>query len=150
MAIPTSYDEAGLKAYLHAELGTMATGLEWTVDAGSYDEIVYDSLFRYGQIDIGEITGADNVRRLRCLAKVFVWRAVVKAVAGDFDFSADGASFSRSQIQTMAEKALRMAEDEAGPYLYDDDDDNRNAACITKVTHKHDPYQYVPDDERTL
>jgi hypothetical protein len=144
MAAPTSYTETSLKIYMHTALGAVATALGWTVQDGNYDELVNETLLVYGTDDVTGISGQDNIRKLRTLARVEAWRAVVRETAGDYDFSADGGSYKRSQIHAQAKMALEAAQDEAA--LYDDS----YRVVIDQVKHVHDPYAYFPDEERTV
>jgi hypothetical protein len=140
MAIPTSYTEATLKAFMHAELREVATALGWTVVAGSYDEPLIETLLAYG---VSDIVAATDIRKLRALARREVWRAVASATAGDHDFSAEGASYSRSQIHAQALAMLTRAESDAGRY----DAGGGYAVTISK-THYADPYQRMTMEER--
>lgn len=140
----TVYDEATLKAYMAADLGPMATMLGWTVEGGDYDEIYVSTLLRLGVEDLSGLTGLDNLRKVRAFASVEAWRAVIKALAGRYDFSADGASLSRSQAQVQAAESLSLAEDEAMSY------GDWNVATMTSVVHKHDPHTYLEEEDRTL
>lgn len=145
MAAPSSYSETGLADYMHAVLGPVATALDYTSPA-SYVEAVNEALLDYGTDDISTVSGRDNIRKLRALAMVQAWRLVVQHVSGDYDFSADGGTYNRSQIQKQAAEALARAEQTAitlgatpGYVL-----------GIDTITHIHDPYRYVPDEERIL
>ncbi len=144
MAVPTSYTETELAEYAHATLGAVALALDWSVPNGNYDEIVNDSLLAYGETDISLISGVDNIKKLRVLTKLYAWRAVAAISSADFDFSADGGRYSRSQIHAMALEALDLAEREAGQY------DPIYRIGIDSLDYKHDPYKYRPEDERTL
>jgi hypothetical protein len=114
MAVPTAYTEDTLKAYMHGRLGGMASILEWTVAGGSYDEIVNDTLFGYGQTDISLITGAANIQLLRAYAGYYLWMAVAGGLANQMDYThADsGATYKRSQLYDHALKMAQAAEDE--------------------------------------
>lgn len=113
MAAPSSYTEATLKAYMHGVTGNLASKeiLNWTVASGSYDEAVNEALLSYGTSDIATIQGADNLRLLRALARRELWRAVVQATAGQFDYrhADSGALYDRSQIHKHALAMLALA-----------------------------------------
>ena len=118
--------------------------MEWTVLAGSYDEIVNDALAAYGASDISTITGAANIQKLRTLARVYAMRRVVNQYASKFDFSADGNSVSRSQLNDMAGKALARFESEAMAWLPE------YAVNVQRVDHPHNPYNSIDAEDRTL
>jgi len=140
--VPTAYTLTELKTFIHTTLGVMATHLGWTVNAGSYDDAVITALFRYGADSAADAT---DIRKLRAIAAVEAWRRVVGTLTIDFDFSADGGDFKRSQMLNHAMAALGLAEDEAAPY-----DQDTNIMVVTKMDHKHDPYSYHDEEDITL
>lgn len=145
MTTPTSYTEATLAAYMHATLGDVASALGWASGTASYGEAVNETALAYGVDDITTITGRENIARLRALARAESWRQVMAYTAGDFDFSADGASYNRSQVHAQAKAALQLAEADAmryGAYGFD--------VVVQNVRDVHDPYAYIPDDDRVL
>lgn len=144
MAAPTSYTELALAMYMHATLREVGEALGWQPSAGDYDEAVNETLLTYGASDIAAISGQANIRRLRTLARVQAWQQVVNATAGDYAFSADGASYHREQVHAQALSNLRQAQTEALAY----DPDYR--VGVDRIEHKHDPYTYLPEDRRTL
>lgn len=137
MAAPTSYTEATFKAYLHSVLGGVASALGWTVDGGDYDEILNETLLAYSVDDIADAT---SIRKLRALGRVELWRQVLRSVAADYDFrTADGAQFSRSQIQEMAK--VNFNQELTDAMVYDD------RYQIEAVTLIYDDYYTPPDLE---
>lgn len=145
MSAPASYTEATLAAYMHSALGDTATALGWAAGTASYGEAINETLLAYGAGDIATVTGNDNIARLRALARAEAWRQVAAYTAGNFDFSADGASYNRSQMHAQAKAAVQMAEADAmryGAYGYD--------VVIQNVQDVHDPYAYIEDDDREL
>lgn len=144
MPAPSTYTEESLSAYMDSILGAVADVLSWSVAGGDYAEAVNETLLAYGVDDIALVTGRENIKRLRALARREVWRAVVNVTAGDYDFEADGGKYSRSEINKMAMQNLIRAESEAAEY------DPLWRVGVDAVTYKHDPYGYLPDDERTV
>lgn len=144
MALPTSYTEAELKAFIHSDLGAHAEYLEWTVATGSYDEIVNDALAMYGASSISTITGAANIQKLRTLARLYAMVRVVNQYATKYDFSADGNSVSRSQLHEMAKAELVRIENEAMQYT------SAYAVNVQRVDHPHNPYNSIDYDDRVL
>lgn len=137
MAIPTEYTEATLKAFMHSELREVAEVLGWTVNAGSYDPIVDNTLELYG---VSTITEAIDIKKLRLLARVALWRAVVTTVSLDYAFSADGGNFSRNQMVESARRTLQSLETDALSYL---------DSYIVQVAALHspkDPYRVQDED----
>jgi hypothetical protein len=144
MPIPNSYTEKTLAEYMHLMLGKVAKALDLHLgpnDAGDYAEAVNDALLAYGTDTIATITGIDNLQKLRALARVAAWQYVINNFAALYDFSADGASYNRSQLLANAEKALAVAIDGSLPYL------PTYQAKIVAVDHRDDPYRYRPEDE---
>jgi hypothetical protein len=144
MAAPTVYTEKTLADFMQATLADLATTLGWTTTPDDYQEAVNEALLTYGTSAISTITGTTNIRKLRAIARVQVWRQVVAAVAGDYDFEADGAKFDRSQVQEMARQALALAEVDAMAYGALDGYE----VGVDTVVNIHDPYRYVEDDDR--
>lgn len=144
MPAPSVYTELTLKDYIHRILGAVADVLSWSVPNGSYDEIVNETLLVYGESDISEITGEDNIRKLRTLARRETWRAVIQETAASYDFQSGGGSYSRSLIHKMAMENLAKAESDASEF------DPAWNVSIDTLNHLHDPYQYREPDDRTL
>ena len=144
MPIPSAYTEKTLAEYMHLMLGKTAQALDLHFgpdDAGDYAQAVQDALLDYGAEDIAAISGVDGIRKLRALAKVAAWRHVVNNFAAFYDTSADGASYTRSQLFKQAKESLELAEDEALPYS------PNYSARLVRVDHRHDPYRVRPEDE---
>ncbi len=112
MAVPTSYTESDFKDYLHAELGPVAQALGWEVASGQYDEPLNDALFGIGATVISGVS-SDDINGFRILGKLETWRKVLHHVSGDFDFSDEGASLSRSQVHDMAIDVIEKLEESA-------------------------------------
>lgn len=147
MAIPTSYTEATLAAYLNGQAGAVAGLLSWTVAGDSYDELVADTLLTYGTDDISTISGTGNIRALRALARRTLWRAVIPALAGFYDYSTpDGFSEHESQLQKQAVASLSLAESDCAALGVAGD---AYAVEVTPVRYVDDPYVWYPDTERT-
>lgn len=109
MAAPTAYTEISLMNYMHECLNGVGDVLGFD-PPHAYDEAVNEVLLVYGTADVTAVTGANNIRKLRAIARVEVWRKVLAATAGDYDFRReDGAQYSRSQIHAQAEKMFNQA-----------------------------------------
>lgn len=140
MTVPTSYTESELAAYMQTTIAPLDGVLGWTTVPDNYQEPVNDALLAYGVADIAEAT---DMVKLRTLARLMVWRAVVAATAGTYDYRVDNEQFSRSQIHEHAAAMLAIAESEAGAYV----DDGRYSIAVGTVGYETDPYQYVPCSE---
>lgn len=115
MTIPTSYTSETFAAYLHRQLGPVTPGiLGWSVDAGSYDDILTDTLVALGYEDVMNVSGRENLRKLRALGLVYLWRSVVSQLAVTvYNVSTPAGSFSRGRLAEQARTALTLAEQEA-------------------------------------
>lgn len=149
MALPTSYDEAALIAYMQTITKSVADTLKWT--SANYAEAINDCLILYG---VGSVTGATDITKLRSLAQVAAWRHIVLATVANFDYSSDtGAGGGQvwqkeSQIHTQAKLMLERAEKAAvgAGYMLDDEaallNTERYAIGMSKVVYD-DPYTQV-------
>jgi len=137
MTAPTSYTEDQLKGFMHRTLGAVASVLNWDVFTNAYDEAAIETLLAYGVDTIAEAT---DMRKLRALARREVWRAVMHETVGDFDFSADGGSYNRSQIHAQAVTQFSRAADDALEY-----DDINWRVSVATLTQEYDPYA-PPED----
>lgn len=112
MALPASYTEESLKAFMLTATERIATVIKFTAD--KFADAVNETLVAYGTDDIAEAT---DVKKLRALARVEAWRAMVDATTGEFDYSADSGQtathYKRSQLHDHALKAFARAEAEA-------------------------------------
>jgi single-stranded DNA-specific DHH superfamily exonuclease len=139
MALPSAYSDATIGAFMVDELGPVATTLGWTYAGGSFNEAINDLLVLAGLTAIADVA----VGKARALARVAVWRRVVSHTAGDFAFSADGASFNRNQFHEQARARLIQVEADAGADGY------LGAYQITTedVAYINDPYHRILGDD---
>lgn len=143
MAAPSSYSETTLAQYMQEVLSEVATILGWTTTPDDYQTAVDETLLQYGVDDITTVTGRENIKKLRTLARVEVWRQAMAATAGDYDFSADGGRYNRSQVHEQAKAQHAMALQDAMAYGLDN-----YRVTIDSINHIHDPYEYFEDDDR--
>lgn len=134
MPVPTSYTEEQFKAYLHSVLADTAALLGWTVDGGSYDEVVIDALFACDVTDITELSGAAAMRQLRVLGRLKLWAAVLRAALPEINYTADGATFNREAVFQHAMQMMKEARIDALPY------DPDYTVDIAGVSRADDPY----------
>lgn len=102
-----------LAAYITANFGQVKSQLGWS-DSLQIVAITDRALEWYGVSTEAEATDS---RKLHALADVAVWRQALADVSLDYNFSADGASYSRSQQADMIRKNLDAAETAALVYL---------------------------------
>lgn len=138
MAAPTSYTESTLATFMLDCLKDVATALGWTALA-NVQEAVNETLLAYGVDSIASVAGRENIRKLRALARVEVWRLVVAAVSGDYDFKAGQESFSRSQVHEQALKSLAQAQADAAEFA------PTYAVGVGSITWDNDPYNVDTD-----
>lgn len=112
MPVPSSYTEKSLAEYMYKAIGKVAPFLKiqlGTVDAGDLSEAVNDALIAYGTDNISLITGLSNIQKLRAVAEAAVWKYVVANFTVLYDFSADGATYNRSQVYKQARESLESS-----------------------------------------
>lgn len=100
-------EAADLKSYMHQTLAATAGVLGWSVGAGSYDHAVSETADAAG---VSDVAIATDVRRLKLLAQVEVWRAVLNETAADYDYDSGDTSLNRSQIFSQAKTMLALAQ----------------------------------------
>lgn len=142
MPLPAQYSEATFADYLTSVLDEVGTVIGW--DAGSVQviEAVNDAVLDLGVATIAEATTPRQMRGLRALGRRAIWRAVVQAVSGKYDFRDSDATFSRSQIHEMAMASLNLAETESMEF------NPQYSATVMRVSRPHDPYLVLPDEQR--
>jgi hypothetical protein len=145
MAVLSPYSLATFKAYLHTVLGDVATRLGWTVVGGQYDEVVTDALLILNADDIATLTSNTQLKKLRAAGKLALWQKVAGFLTGDYDFSADGGSYSRSQAHDNALAMIKQAENEASALGV------LEGYEVTSLAAKYtrDPYRDYTDDLAT-
>lgn len=139
MTLPTAYTEATFATYLHAVAGDVASVLGYTIAGGDYAEIINEALFMYGVDDIANVSGLENLRKLRVFGRMALWRQALNDASTRFDFAADGGDYKRSQLHEMLLKALDAAEYDALAYS--------DALVIEKTTLVYDDIYTPPDLE---
>lgn len=142
MAILAPYTDQTFAQFLHAVLGRVATALGWSVGAGSYDLVIEETKLILGEGDLSTITEDEGIRELRAIGRWSVWQHVANDTAGDFQFSADGGSYSPQQFH---EHALAMAaryEMEAAEFGH-----GQLVVTTAKASYGLDPYKIYDVDE---
>ncbi len=143
MAI-SAYTETTFQHYLHSVLGRDELGqsLDWSVDNHDYLDALDEALLILDETDITQFTSSEDLRKLRAVGRVEVWRSVMSRTAGDYDVKLqDGSDYKRSQLHAHASKMFDVATSEATML-------GVNAGTvfevgITKVIHASDHYRYV-------
>ena len=101
-----------LTAYISDNFPTIKSQLGWN-DSTQIVTIIEKTLEFYG---VATEALATDTTKLHALADVAVWRQALNDIALDYNFSADGASFSRSQAVTAIRDNLIEAESKAIVY----------------------------------
>ena len=104
--------DLGLLDYINENFPTIKTQLGWT-DGANIATIITKTLEMYGVSTEAEAT---DLTKLHALADVAVWRQALNDISLDYNWSADGASFSRSQAVTAIRENLMRAESAAMTY----------------------------------
>lgn len=102
-----------LSDYITANFRQVKTQLGWH-DSLQVIAITDKTLEMYGVATEAEATDS---KKLHALADIAVWRQALADVSLDYNFSADGASYSRSQQADMIRKNLDEATNNALVYL---------------------------------
>lgn len=105
MAMPALYSEYSLGSYMLDSLGELAGILG--MDDIVVSEAVNDALLGYG---VSDITKATDIARLRSAARVAAWRMALARASAMYQFSADGASYSRQQVTEHIRNMLALEE----------------------------------------
>ena len=98
-----------LAEWMERRLGPLAGILEWTAEAGDFDDVVKDAMLSLGTDDLTTKSTLAQIKEVQTFARVALWAAVVEATAGHYAFTADGGTFNRQQIQEMAQGNLDRA-----------------------------------------
>jgi hypothetical protein len=123
-----------LLTYMQSYLGNLESLLGWT--STSYDFPIAETLEKYG---VALEADATDLKKLHAIGKVELWRAALRSVSFNYNFSADGASFSRSQIFDMVQKNYLDALTDAMVYL---PEYQIEIGQIT--TTQENPYEFYP------
>lgn len=101
-----------LADYITSNFSQIKTQLGWT-DSVEITAITEKTLEMYGVSTEAEATDS---RKLHAIADVAVWRQALNDVSLDYNFSADGASYSRSQQAEAIRDNLKNAVEDAVAY----------------------------------
>lgn len=112
MDIPARYTDEELKAFMLGEVGNLATVLE--LEADDFSEAVIDTLLAYG---VETLDKADDVAKLRALARVFAWKVAVDKSAGWYNFRSGQDQFERKTVHEQARNRLADAQAKAAVYM---------------------------------
>jgi len=102
-----------LATYITDNFSQVKSQLGWS-DSLQIATITDKALEYYGVATEAEAT---DTTKLHALADVAVWRQALADVSLDYNFSADGASYSRSQQADMIRKNIELAENAAIVYM---------------------------------
>lgn len=139
MAVSTTYTEVELKEYMHTVLGEVATVLDFST-ATSYDESFNEVMYAFDEADVGNVSGIDDMRKLRALARREAWRTAMSEVTPRYDFESVGQTLKRNQFYDNVRRNFQQAIADCLNY-----DENWKARTHT-LTYS-DPYQPLELDE---
>lgn len=138
--VTLQYTEALLTRFMERALGDLKDEVGFTDDT-FYLDAIEDTCLAYG---VSDVVDATDVKKLRALARVCLWRDVLFKLTAMYDYSEEEEAAKRSQLYRQAESSLRVAERLAAPY------DPLRSVQMGRIIWKSDPYQYLPDDKRTI
>lgn len=121
--------------YMQAYLGELETLLGW--EDANYDSPIVETLEKYGVAT--EALATDSVK-LHAIARVELWRAVLRAVSFKYNFSADGGNYLRSQIYPMVKQNFEDALLDALVYLPNYEMDT------AELTTDENPYETIVEN----
>lgn len=105
MTVPVLDTVEALQAFMLGTLGK--TGTVLNLSAESFENAAVDAVILYG---VPDLSLATDMPKLRACARYQAWKRAWAEAASDFDFSADGRSYKRSQrfghIDRMLGEAL--------------------------------------------
>jgi hypothetical protein len=145
MAIPSIYTENTLADYMLSVTAQIANVISF--EHRDFEEAVNETLIAYG---VDEIADATDIGKLRALARVEAWRAIVNSTSSEFDSSADSGEtqvyYKRNQLHANAVKQLERAESEANRLGYVAADGTANTITFGAIVYS-DPYTITKEDE---
>lgn len=102
-----------LATYMHQQItaAQLHTLIPWTVEVGSYDEIVADVVHMLGA-DLATLP-PDRQFAIRALARWRLWLKVYAALPLFYSYSTQGSSFSRQQTLTTIQALITQSQSEA-------------------------------------
>ncbi len=106
MALPTAYTDDTLAAYMRDAVLQSTARVLGLLELSQLEEAVNSAVLACGESDIAACT---NIPALRAWAAVAAWEAAQAVAAGDYAYSADGASWQRGQVFDHIEKMLEKA-----------------------------------------
>ncbi len=77
-----------------------------------YRYITEEALVLLGYTDISEVSGTTNLRRLRMVARIEAWRAVMGNTVSDVNVEHAGESYNRMQVYFQAIEQIKIAQEE--------------------------------------
>lgn len=134
MTYPTSYSESTMSAYLLVILDKL-NELD-LISSSRLIEMTDDVLSMYGETDYANVT---DIPKARAIAKVVAWRHAIEVTSMSYNFSADGGSYSLSQMHDMSLKNYKLSLSDALAY------DPNYAIVVEELVPTQTPYSYDPD-----
>ena len=127
MALPTTYTSKEVADYMELVLGETAHKLSLKREKGSFDEPVNEVLLVLGEADFSFVNTQAEVKKVRMIARMEAWRAVMYGTVHEVSHSAGApgtGQVSRASIHGAAKQQFEAAKnqfEEAYPALIEDD-----------------------------
>ena len=143
MALPTTYTAKQVAQYMETVLGETAHKLGFKEEKGSFAEPVNEVLLVLGEEDFSFVNTQAEVKKVRLVARMEAWRAVMYYTAHEVSHSAGApgtGQVSRDSVHRSASALFAKAESEfkeAYPALVEDD--GREVSKWT-LTYENDSY----------
>lgn len=141
-----AFDDATYQHFLHQTLGRTAALLGWEELGTHYAAVLEEALLVLDVETIDSLTTREELLAARAVGRWLVWRAVAAETAGDFQFSADGGSYSPQQVHEHALAMTAQYEAEAGQYGYG----SWNIVTTVPVHYHRDPLRDYDDELAAL
>lgn len=78
----------------------------------AYRSITDETLALMGHNEISDVTGLNEIQKLRMRGRIEAWRAILSVTMGDINFESEGTFRNRSQIFFSAREQVQFAEQE--------------------------------------
>lgn len=145
MAIQTTITEADVKRYMEKVLGQTAKSVSMSVAEGSFDEAANECLYLLDKSDFTTFNTQSLVRKVRRVANVYAWWAVMQSTVHEASFSASsgGGQANRSDIHRQAKSMYEKSR--ADLFLaYPDLDETIETTSrkVSRVSIKYDSTVY--------
>ena len=129
MPVVISLTESDVKEYMEAVLGDTAQKLGWSVGEDDFDEPTNEVLYSLGESSFSYVTSQGEVKKVRSVARVEVWRAAMYYTVHETSFSAGAPGTGQTSRAEVHRHCKAMFELSKSQFVgdYPDDETSRNA-----------------------